>query len=290
MTMTAPVSAERAQADTNITGIAMLGVGGLAIYWYATFTGPFRWSADLQNLMADSYWEPLSVVMTAALLMVASSIVIAVLLKLSQRLPLSFSEPLVGLVLLVEIGGLLLLSWHLWDKADRLPRYTDPVTIVDLDRIGAQPLRTGHVRVVGRTLLERSVLTTWKTTRRFRTLWATHIPLVGHHERALGVPVRLVLDDSFTYAKPAVPNVAENPEGLLLAPGYDNRILYRVRRAGLPLANDVAVLFQGGGVDPMDLYMTAGMIAAIPVIVLVLGTAQLLRTLKQGRRARGARS
>jgi hypothetical protein len=228
----------------------LLGMADMALcgWWWANFSGPFRWLVDAQLTLFDRYSE------------LAAGLVLGVALvpalwgagALLRRTWPYRSARAVDTAVAIIIGAVSVFALAqaslLWQQAVHMPSLSDPLQVVDLDRLGDTALPTGHVRLIGVPDRGRQVLTYSRGRHALGSYWESWIPVEARNRRAPEVPPRIVATHRDADSSAAVRAVPDDPEGLLLADEMDTRAAYEARLEGLDVGEHSLVLFPDDGV------------------------------------------
>ncbi len=246
-----PAEPARVEVDPVWNLQILLGMAGLALcgWWWATFSGPFRWLIDAQLGVFDRYSE-LAAGLALGIALVPVLWGAGVLLRRSWPYRSSRGvDAAVAVIVAAASLFALVQAGHIWQQAAHMPSLSDPLQTVDLDHVGADTaLPTGHVRLLGVPDRGRQVLIKYVGRRALGSYWEAWMPVIARHQSGSNAPWPIVAVHRDADQTQALRGVADDPEGLLLAGEMDTRTAYEARQEGLDVAERALVLFPDDGV------------------------------------------
>ena len=252
--------ADRDPARNLQVVLVLAGIGYTAWSW-AGFSGPFRWLVDLQLRLVGRYSEPVAGVATAVVVVATLVLALVLVRRAYPDLTSRAADALVAAVFVVASAAALWQTWHLWREAAHLPRPSDPVQIVDLDRPRTAAFPTGHVRVIGTPDRQRQVLGYATGRTGLSSYWESWVPLVPKRQGDAMEPVRIVATARGRDRVSAAGAIGDDPQGLLLFDSVDTRTVYQARQEGLDMPEHAFALYTDERVRS-DTFIDAGLLGA----------------------------
>lgn len=234
----------KASTPRNLSALLVGAIACEFLWSWFNFSGPFRKLVDLQLGWSGTYSETLTAIALGLVAAVGAGIAVVVLERLLPHPPAVAIDVLVALVLLAVTCGMLVEAKQLWREADSLPTVQDPVREVDLGALGDADPPTGHVRLLGTPVRDRTV--TMRSHNRAASRLDVYAPMSDGRPVAAAAPVRLLVSTGGANDTALAHPIPSNPQGVLLAGALDTRTIYELRAAGLPVADHPFVLFWPG--------------------------------------------
>lgn len=236
----------------NLAILPFFAAAAAFLYGWGTFSPPYRWLIDAQVALTGTYSELIAVPVFAVLLMLVAGVVTGLFEGAFAGVSYGRAESVVLLVLACLSGLAMLFAWTVWQDYAARPSLSDPVQIVDLDRIDEAGLRNAHVRLIGRADFGDKVRLVRR--RRRGTFTEEYVPVVGTRSGSESVPV--VATDL---------NRGAPLQGLLLKGALGRRTEYQLRRGGMPVTPDAFVLTTRE--RDMELPITLAIFFLVPVMI-----------------------
>jgi hypothetical protein len=157
---------------------------------------------------------------------------------------------LFGVILLVIGGGMIM-------RARGLPTLSDPVQVVDVAQIGDANPPSAHVKLVGHTDNARTLA----IRKRGKTGWTeySYLPVTPKGVANPSTPVRYVIDQMRLDPQGAPIGMLDDVEGVLAPNALPGEARVGFNRAGVILAEKVAVLDPSGIDARFDDYVYGGL-------------------------------